>query len=223
MQTARSLAEGSAAVVSVGADSVDAANDGKLVHVSGPVTARRWPADPDFGIRRKGCGCRATSRCISGRKSSKSETKTKLGGGEETVTTYSYSKGWDDSQITRPTSRSRTATRIRRWRSTADLPDPGGQARRLHARHAGARRIDGDKDLSLSPDQAAAIDAAYTGTQEGQRRRRPDLSRPEHDIAGARRLPHRLRVGAARRDQHRRRARTAASSSPTRRWPAMRC
>ena len=38
--TARSLAEGSHAVVAVGSASVDPANDGKLVYVGGDLTAR---------------------------------------------------------------------------------------------------------------------------------------------------------------------------------------
>ncbi|MEP6565361.1 MAG: TMEM43 family protein, partial [Mesorhizobium sp.] len=99
VQTARSLAEGSGAVVSVGADSVDAANDGKLVHVSGPVTASDGLADPDFGIAAQGLRLSRTAEMYQWKEESKSETTKKLGGGEETVTTYSYSKVWDDSQI----------------------------------------------------------------------------------------------------------------------------
>ncbi len=52
--TARSLDEGAAAVVSVDASGIDAAHEGKLVHVSGPVTTDAIPADPDFGIEAKG-------------------------------------------------------------------------------------------------------------------------------------------------------------------------
>ena len=54
--TARSLAEGASAVVSVQADKADAANEGKLIHVSGPVTTDATPSDADFGISARDAG-----------------------------------------------------------------------------------------------------------------------------------------------------------------------
>lgn len=166
VQTARSLAEGSGAVVSVGADSVDAANDGKLVHVSGPVTADSGLADPDFGIAAQGLRLSRSVEMYQWKEESKSETTKKLGGGEETVTTYSYSKVWDDSQI-----------------DSSDFKKPDGHQNPSMAIHSRTfqipqgklvafdldtpvlDRIEGDKDYSLSADQSAAIKAAYTGTK----------------------------------------------------------
>ncbi|MGX5847278.1 TMEM43 family protein [Mesorhizobium sp. PL10] len=166
VQTARSLAEGSGAVVSVGADSVDAANDGKLVHVSGPVTADSGLADPDFGIAAQGLRLSRSVEMYQWKEESKSETTKKLGGGEETVTTYSYSRVWDDSQI-----------------DSSDFKKPDGHQNPSMAIHSRTfqipqgklvafdldtpvlDRIEGDKDYSLSADQSAAIKAAYTGTK----------------------------------------------------------
>src|SRR5262245_50116577 len=54
VQTAKSLAEGAGAVVSVGVDGVDQANEGKLVHVTGPVTTDSTPSDDDFGVSAAG-------------------------------------------------------------------------------------------------------------------------------------------------------------------------
>ncbi len=54
VQTARSLTEGAGVVVSVGADSVDAANDGKLIHVSGNTTTTSTPTDAMFAISAPG-------------------------------------------------------------------------------------------------------------------------------------------------------------------------
>jgi hypothetical protein len=48
--TARSLAEGSHAVVEVGSASVDPANEGKLVYVSGELDARAPLTDQEFGV-----------------------------------------------------------------------------------------------------------------------------------------------------------------------------
>lgn len=166
VQTARSLAEGSGAVVSVGADSVDAANDGKLVHVTGPVTADSGLSDPDFGIAAQGLRLSRSVEMYQWKEESKSETTKKLGGGEETVTTYSYSKVWDDSQI-----------------DSSDFKKPDGHQNPPMAIHSRTfqipegkliafdldtpvlDRIEGDKDYSLSADQSAAIKAAYTGTK----------------------------------------------------------
>ncbi|MEI9419749.1 TMEM43 family protein [Mesorhizobium sp. Cs1299R1N1] len=166
VQTARSLAEGSGAVVSVEADSSDAANEGKLVHVSGPVTADSSLADPDFGITAQGLRLSRGVEMYQWKAESKSETTKKLGGGEETETTYSYSKVWDDSQI-----------------DSSDFKKPDGHQNPPMAIHSRAfqipqgklgafdldtpvlDRIDGDKGLSLSASQSAAIKAAYTGTR----------------------------------------------------------
>jgi hypothetical protein len=166
VQTARSLAEGSGAVVSAGADSVDAANDGKLVHVSGPVTADSGLSDPDFGIAAQGLRLSRSAEMYQWKEESKSETTKKLGGGEETVTTYSYSKVWDDSQI-----------------DSSDFKKPDGHQNPSMAIHSRTfqipegklvafdldtpvlDRIEGDKNFSLTADQSAAIKAAYTGTK----------------------------------------------------------
>ena len=166
VQTARSLAEGSGAVVSVGADSVDAANDGKLVHVSGPVTASNGLADPDFGIAAQGLRLSRTAEMYQWKEESKSETTKKLGGGEETVTTYSYSKVWDDSQIDssefkKPDGHQNPPMEIHS--KTFQIPD--GKLVAFDLDTPVLDRIEGDKDYSLASSQAAAIKAAYTGTK----------------------------------------------------------
>ncbi len=103
---AKTLQTGEKLVVSVPASPVDQANAGKLVH----VTARPRSASG-----------RGSAICISAEaiklarhvemyqwtESQKSETRKKLGGGEETVTTYSYDKKWssaleDSSQFHSP-------------------------------------------------------------------------------------------------------------------------
>lgn len=166
VQTARSLAEGSGAVVSVGADSVDAANDGKLVHVSGPVTADSGLSDPDFGIAAQGLRLSRSVEMYQWKEESKSETTKKLGGGEETVTTYSYSKVWDDSQIDssdfkKPDGRQNPSMAIHG--RTFQIPE--GKLVAFDLDTPVLDRIEGDKDYSLSADQSAAIKAAYTGTK----------------------------------------------------------
>lgn len=166
VQTARSLAEGSGAVVSVGADSVDTANDGKLVHVSGLVTADSGLADPDFGIATQGLRLSRSVEMYQWKEESKSETTKKLGGGEETVTTYSYSKVWDDSQIDssdfkKPDGHQNPPMEIHG--RTFQIPE--GKLVAFDLDTPVLDRIEGDKDYSLSADQSAAIKAAYIGTK----------------------------------------------------------
>ncbi|ESX20711.1 MULTISPECIES: TMEM43 family protein [unclassified Mesorhizobium] len=166
VQTARSLAEGSGAVVSVGADSVDTANDGKLVHVSGLVTADSGLADPDFGIATQGLRLSRSVEMYQWKEESKSETTKKLGGGEETVTTYSYSKVWNDSQIDssdfkKPDGHQNPPMEIPG--GTFQIPE--GKLVAFDLDTPVLDRIEGDKDYSLSADQSAAIKAAYTGTK----------------------------------------------------------
>lgn len=97
--TAKSLAEGAGIVVSVGSNAVDPANEGRLVHVTGTVTTDETLSDTAFGIQHTGVRLVRKVEMYQWKESSKSETKTKLGGGQETVTTYSYSRDWSSSPI----------------------------------------------------------------------------------------------------------------------------
>lgn len=97
--TARSLTEGARVVVSVAADRVDGGNEGKLVHMSGPATTAETLADPVCGVQAAAIALRRTVEMYQWDESSRSETKKKLGGGEETVTTYSYERKWSERPI----------------------------------------------------------------------------------------------------------------------------
>lgn len=97
VKTERALDEGAGAVVSVEVASVDPANNGKLVHVSGPVSVAAAPSDPLFATLALPTNTIRISRSVEmyqWAESTKIETTRKLGGGEETVTTYSYAKEW---------------------------------------------------------------------------------------------------------------------------------
>lgn len=99
VQTARSLDEGQGAVVSVAADAVAPANEGKLVHVSGPIATDAPVRDEAFGVEAKGVKLFRTVEMYQWTEESKSETRKKLGGGEETVTTYTYSRQWKEGLV----------------------------------------------------------------------------------------------------------------------------
>ncbi|MCW0001302.1 TMEM43 family protein [Pararhizobium sp. YC-54] len=95
VQTYRALVEGAGIVVSIENGAVDPANEGKLVHVSGPVKPDGTPEDPVLGVSAEGAaGLNRQVEMYQWIEDSKSETQKTLGGGEETVTTYSYKKEW---------------------------------------------------------------------------------------------------------------------------------
>jgi Transmembrane protein 43 len=99
VQTTRSLKEGSGAVVSVQADKVDPANEGRLVHVSGPVTAEGTLTDEQYGVSAEALKLVRHVEMYQWTEDEKSEEKKKLGGGTETVTTYDYKKEWSDKAV----------------------------------------------------------------------------------------------------------------------------
>ncbi|MBX9750807.1 MAG: TMEM43 family protein [Roseococcus sp.] len=101
VQTARSLAEGAGLVRSVPAEQPDPANEGRLIHVSGAVRAGKPPGDAALNIAAPSGALRLLRQVemYQWQEQTSSETRTKLGGGTETVTTYSYRRVWQEGLI----------------------------------------------------------------------------------------------------------------------------
>lgn len=99
IQTERSLTEGGKVVIDIGPDSIDPANDGKLIHVSGNAAATAPLADPDFGIATVALHLVRIAEMYQWQEDKEEETRKSLGGSEETVTTYSYKKAWSQDGI----------------------------------------------------------------------------------------------------------------------------
>jgi hypothetical protein len=99
VRTARSLTEGAGAVVSVPADAVNSANEGKLVHVSGAVATGDPVADDELGVQAQAVKLIRVVEMYQWKEHEKSETRKKLGGGTETTKTYTYEKEWADEPI----------------------------------------------------------------------------------------------------------------------------
>ena len=97
--TAKSLKEGAASVVSVQAGSLLTANERKLVHLSGEVLAGEKVRDPIFGLSAEALRLARIVEMYQWKEKKSSETRKKFGGGEETVTRYSYEKTWADKPI----------------------------------------------------------------------------------------------------------------------------
>lgn len=99
IRTAQGLAEGAGIVRSVSADSVDRANDGRLIHVTGMLSTAGAVSDPDFGLKVQGVRLVRHVEVFQWKEETHSETRTKFGGGEERTTTYKYVRTWSDRPI----------------------------------------------------------------------------------------------------------------------------
>ncbi len=99
VKTYKALKEGAGAVVSISADKVDPANEGKLVHLSGLLTYPDKLSDPLLSLSLPALRLIRKVEMLQWAQKSTSRTKNKYGGGTETTTTYSYSKIWSPSLI----------------------------------------------------------------------------------------------------------------------------
>ena len=97
--TANSLKEGAKAVVSVAADTIVPGNDHKLIHLSGEVTTTESIRDPLFGLSVTALRLGRRVEMYQWKEDKTTETKKKLGGGEETTTRYEYSRAWSDRPV----------------------------------------------------------------------------------------------------------------------------
>jgi hypothetical protein len=100
VQTAKSLKEGAAAVVTVSVDSVDNAHDGQLVHLTGEANADGALSDDLLGVQVEGAlKLRRIVEMYQWQQREERDTQRNVGGSEETVTTYTYEQVWSDGLI----------------------------------------------------------------------------------------------------------------------------
>lgn len=99
VHTARGLAEGKAGFVQVEPGSVNPANDGKLVHLTGEATPQETLKDPLFGLSAKAVRLRRLVQMYQWKQTAETSTRKKLGGGTESVTTYKYDQNWSNKPI----------------------------------------------------------------------------------------------------------------------------
>lgn len=99
--TTRSLSEGEGLVQDVAPDRVDTAREGRLVHVAGAVTVATPPRDPELNMAAPGGTLRLVRRVemFQWKEEEHRETRNRLGGGTETVTTYRYNRVWETGRI----------------------------------------------------------------------------------------------------------------------------
>src|SRR3989304_4700631 len=94
VQTERSLTEGAGMVTNVPAERVDAAAEGKLVHVPSDAKTTAALNDAEFGVSAPGLRLVRTVEMYQWKEESKTETRRNVGGSGGTLTTYSYGRTW---------------------------------------------------------------------------------------------------------------------------------
>ena len=95
--TAKGLTEGAKVTMEAEAGVVDPAKEGQLVHVIGKTTLETPAEDEMFGVTGPDLlKLRRIVEVYQWVEETKQTQRTKLGGGEETITEYSYTKKWDD-------------------------------------------------------------------------------------------------------------------------------
>jgi len=99
VKTRKTLEEGASQVVSVSPDPVNPGFDGKLIHLSGPTSTPETLTDADFGIALNAIKLERSVQMYQWQERKDTETRKKTGGSTETVTTYTYEKGWSDRLV----------------------------------------------------------------------------------------------------------------------------
>lgn len=99
VRAASSLKTGAAEVASVPPDHVNAANEGRLVHTTGQAFTVELLTDVDFGLAVHAIRFIRKVEMYEWKEESHSQTRNKLGGGTETVTTHTYTNAWSPTLI----------------------------------------------------------------------------------------------------------------------------
>ena len=80
-------------------DRIDPEMDGKLVYAVGLATTEETLLDPKFGVSEKAVKLKRTVEYYQVMEEESQESKDKLGGKQEIVTTYSYKEGWTNRPV----------------------------------------------------------------------------------------------------------------------------
>ena len=78
---------------------LDPTLEGKLIHAIGHADTKDTVRDPIFGVEVNALNIERKAEFYQWEEDSRKESRKKLGGGEETVTTYTYSARWTNSPV----------------------------------------------------------------------------------------------------------------------------
>ena len=98
VEASRGLAAGERVATALPRPTVLPANEGKLVHLTGSAVTTSGITDPDTGaVFPAALSVQRRTEMFQWIQTASSQTQDKLGGTQETTTTYSYAPGWSDS------------------------------------------------------------------------------------------------------------------------------
>ena len=152
-----SLKEGQGLVISAPADSVNAANNGKLIHTQGLATTEEILQDDVFGVSAPAIKLERVVSMYQWKETEKSETKEQVGGTKTTTKTYSYNKEWSDDEISSNSFKQasgHTNPAMPYKTKTFQAQDVSLGAFKLNPNQVS--RLSGEQDLSLQGVQAPA-------------------------------------------------------------------
>lgn len=100
VKTTKMLKEAQGVCVELGdIAQIDAEKNGKMIHASGLATTEDVLTDGQFGISLNAIKLIRSAEYYQWVQHEHSETKDKVGGGQETITTYTYSKEWVSTPV----------------------------------------------------------------------------------------------------------------------------
>lgn len=100
VKTSKAIKEAESVAVHVDdVSTVDASLNGKLIHASAFADTKDTLSDELFGVRTLAIKLNRKVEYYQWIENSKSETRDKIGGGQETVTTYTYESKWVDKPV----------------------------------------------------------------------------------------------------------------------------
>ena len=107
---------------------LDPSKNGQLVHATGPVETKDMLADPVFGFSVNAIRLERTVEFYQWVEKTSTEKRKKLGGGEETVTTYTYAQEWVSKPVDSSQFKDPSAPRLKRNFALANMENFKAQA-----------------------------------------------------------------------------------------------
>ena len=99
VREAQTIEEGRHSVVDADPATLNPADEGKLVHVTGQAATGETLADAVFGVSAPAVKLRRSAEMYQWQEHKKERTEKKFGGGTQTVTTYTYDRTWSSQPI----------------------------------------------------------------------------------------------------------------------------
>lgn len=94
-----SLKEGQSLVIAVPSETVNPANNGKLIHTQGLATTEEVLTDQDFAVSAPAIKLQRQVSMYQWKETEQTETHEEVGGSKTTIKHYTYDKAWSNTEI----------------------------------------------------------------------------------------------------------------------------